>query len=228
MVVHRQLSTWRVRLLRPARPGRSSGTFGLQDQQAALAWVRRNAANFGGDAGNVTVFGESAGSMSIGLQLVSPTAQGLFDKAILQSGAIFQRWAPNMMSPGTPGWRPYASLAVAEERGLKAKARLGMADLAALRAAEPAALMEAFPSSQPAFGGEVLPEDPSLVLLAGKSAPVPAIWGGTRAEHRAYVSFLTAEAPVTEANLHDLLREAFGGRAGRSHGPLRRCAPRVR
>ena len=63
-----------------------SGTFGLQDQQAALRWVARNAAAFGGDPGNVTVFGESYGGLSTSAHLVAPGSAGLFHRAIIQSG----------------------------------------------------------------------------------------------------------------------------------------------
>ncbi|MCZ7576927.1 MAG: carboxylesterase family protein [Dehalococcoidia bacterium] len=61
--------------------------FGLRDQIAALRWVRENAAAFGGDPGNVTIFGESAGGMSVGALMASPEAKGLFHRAIAQSGA---------------------------------------------------------------------------------------------------------------------------------------------
>src|SRR6185369_7132935 len=64
-----------------------SGNYGLMDQQAALRWVQRNIRAFGGDAGNVTIFGESAGGLSVHSQLASPRAAGLFHKAIVESGA---------------------------------------------------------------------------------------------------------------------------------------------
>ena len=65
----------------------SSGNEGMLDQVAALEWVRDNIAEFGGDPGNVTIFGESAGGMSVGTLLAMPAARGLFHKAIPQSGA---------------------------------------------------------------------------------------------------------------------------------------------
>ena len=66
---------------------RSSGNYGLMDQQAALRWVRRNIARFGGDANNITLFGESAGGLSVHAHLASPKSKGLFERAIVQSGA---------------------------------------------------------------------------------------------------------------------------------------------
>ena len=70
----------------------ASGTYGIQDQQAALRWVQRNARAFGGDPRNVTVAGESAGGMSVCAQLTSPTSTGLFSKAVMQSGSCAFNW----------------------------------------------------------------------------------------------------------------------------------------
>ena len=70
-----------------SRPGGSSGNYGLMDQQAALRWVQRNIRGFGGNPGNVTLFGESAGGLSTLSQLVSPGARGLFQRAIVESGS---------------------------------------------------------------------------------------------------------------------------------------------
>ena len=75
-------------------PNHASGDYGFMDQQAALRWVKRNIAKFGGDPGNVTIFGQSAGGHSVHVQLASPLAAGLFQRAIAQSGA----YADNMPS----------------------------------------------------------------------------------------------------------------------------------
>jgi carboxylesterase type B len=76
-------------LARPALAGRggSSGNYGLMDQQAALRWVRNNITKFGGNAYKVTIFGVSAGGLSVLSQLASPSAHGLFSGAIVESGA---------------------------------------------------------------------------------------------------------------------------------------------
>jgi len=66
--------------------GKGSGTYGLRDQIAGLQWVQRNIAAFGGDPANVTIFGESAGAISVWLHLVAPDSQGKFARAILESG----------------------------------------------------------------------------------------------------------------------------------------------
>src|SRR5712691_6451614 len=71
-----------------SRPGGAAGNYGLMDQQAAMRWVQRNIAQFGGDPHNVTIAGQSAGGLSVLAQLVSPGARGLFQRAIVQSGTF--------------------------------------------------------------------------------------------------------------------------------------------
>lgn len=105
-----------------------SGSFGLQDQQAALRWVRANAAAFGGDPANVTLFGESYGALSTTAQLVSPGGQGLFDKAILQSDLSLHDYPAGTISPGSPAlpslWAP-RSRRVASRRSRSSPAGRG-------------------------------------------------------------------------------------------------------
>lgn len=168
-----------------------SGDFGLEDQQAALRWVKSNAAAFGGDQRNVTVAGESSGSRSVCAHLVSPAAAGLFERAILQSEPCTMRdWpgadgSPQANPPGFPLPR-----AQAEQKGVETAAALGCADPVAaaecLRKIDQATLLNttAWSFFAPAFGGGVLPADPAEAILAGRFARVPMLHGITRDEYR--------------------------------------------
>jgi len=165
---------------------RTSGVNALLDQVEALRWVRDNVAAFGGDPGNVTVVGESAGAMSIATLLAMPSARGLFHKAILQSGAAHNCFDPH----------------VASEVTSTVMAHLGVSDLAGVLAAEPAQLVaaanrvqqEAFRQPgrlaggtgislampfQPVVDGEHLPSHPIEALASGASAGLALLAGTT-------------------------------------------------
>ena len=156
--------------------GGARGNFGLLDQIAALRFVRENAVVFGGDPERVTVFGESAGAMSIGTLLATPAAHGLFAQAILQSGAAHNA-------------APAEHAAEVGERFMK---ELGLApgDLAGLRRAPVEAILAAQGQVlavrglafrglpfQPTVDGRTVPHAPSEALTRGEGARVPILLG---------------------------------------------------
>jgi para-nitrobenzyl esterase len=201
-----------------------SGTFGLQDQQAALRWVRRNAAAFGGDPGNVTVFGESYGGLSVSAHLVSPGSAGLFHRAIIQSGFALMDMPAGAVFPGVPAveWFGWTSAAEVEALGASVASELGCADpataLACLRRVPVKSLFAHAAGFQPyAFGGRVLPEVPAAALRNGHFHRVPVLAGATRDEHRLFVGLFRVLAghPVTAEQYPTLLAEAFGEHADR-------------
>ncbi|WP_329389042.1 carboxylesterase family protein [Streptomyces sp. NBC_01351] len=170
--------------------GPRSGSFGLMDQLAALRWTRENIAAFGGNPGNVTVSGQSAGSGSVCALLAAPSAAGLFHRAVLQSGPCTLLRTPD---------RPRAE---AEARAFAKE--VGCTDPGAvascLRAAPGPALVEAaraLPTSGPASGDGLLPVDPAAAIGSGAWNKVPVMIGSTRSEARLFVALtqprLTAE-----------------------------------
>ncbi|MFG2487637.1 carboxylesterase/lipase family protein [Streptomyces virginiae] len=197
--------------------------FGLADQQAALRWVRANAARFGGDPGSVTLFGESAGALSICAHLTSPTAAGLFQRAVLQSGSCLTSFPRGALGPGTPAYEPFASQADVQTAGAEAARQLGCTTggrdevLACLRGQSTdrlatAQLMQSF--NRPAFGGALLPVAPAQALASGRFHRVPVILGTNHDEMRMFVGLSLAAFPIrTEGDYRARLAEAFGAAA---------------
>ncbi|WP_433268016.1 carboxylesterase/lipase family protein [Actinosynnema sp. CS-041913] len=189
-----------------------SGTFGLQDQRAALEWVRRNAEAFGGDPGNVTLFGVSYGATSVAAHLVSPPSHGLFHRAVMHSGFALvdlpaESWYPGLGALPWLGWRERTEV---EGSGRAVAAELGCADLACLRALPAERLLDhpqVMNIFQP-FGYDELPPD---LLAAGRFARVPVLAGATKDEHRNIVDIFRGE--VTADGYPRLLAAAFGDRA---------------
>ena len=194
-----------------------SGTFGLQDQQAALRWVQRNIAAFGGDPTNVTLFGESAGGLSICAHLASPAARGLFHKAIIQSGPCSMTWPPNGLFPDFPAGSAFIPLADSVRFGTALAATyrcfLPEAGIACLRQIATGALRDnqlAYLFATPAFDTPTLPQAPATALAAGDFPRVPVIIGATRDEMLPFFATYFSTKPLTVAAFRQLLFTAFG------------------
>jgi para-nitrobenzyl esterase len=168
-------------------PQRTSGNYGVMDQIAALKWVQENIAEFGGDPGSVTIFGQSAGAVSVAALIVSPLARGLFHRAIIHSGN----------APGNLHDR-----ARMEALGGEFAARLGAATPVAMRAKSVADVLAAAKKNTGRIGegtqdhlfvdGYVLPEMPYRVFTAGRQHNVPLMAGTTRDEDRVFLAGVTS------------------------------------
>jgi para-nitrobenzyl esterase len=177
-----------------------SGDYGLEDQQAALRWVQRNIAGFGGNPHNVTIFGESAGGLSTLSQVASPQARGLFEGAIVESGSYNLTQAP---------------LSSAEAAGAAFAAKAGCASqtAACLRSLPVSTILanENGAGYTPNINSEVLPETLKTAFAAGNFNRVPIINGTNRDEWRLFVALgELAGNPVTASNYQSMISSTLG------------------
>ncbi|MFF3090443.1 carboxylesterase/lipase family protein [Streptomyces nojiriensis] len=179
--------------------------FALADQRAALRWVRANAARFGADPGDVTVFGESAGALSVCAHLTSPASAGLFHRAIVQSGSCSTTTPPRSLLPGLGTYEPFVPERRTVADGALVAARLGCdrpgGVLDCLRGLGTdtlvtAELMQRF--SLVPYGNGVLPLEPRRALEAGRFHRVPVVQGTTRDEMRLFLAQTLAAYPIPD------------------------------
>jgi para-nitrobenzyl esterase len=162
-------------------PSATSGNYGLQDQQAALRWVQRNIGKFGGDPSNVTIFGQSAGAVSVHAHMVSPQSAGLFQRAIAQSGS-YSLTQPTLASAQTAGTAFATAVGCASQTADCLRA-VPVATLLANQSTSPTAYL-------PNVDGSTLPLSIATAFATGQFNRVPVIEGSTHDEFSLFVASL--------------------------------------
>ena len=194
---------------------RGSGAYGFLDLVAALKWVKRDIAAFGGDPDKVTIAGESAGSHAVSALMASPLARGLFARGIGESGAMF----------ASPSRAP-KPLHQAEAAGLDFMGKVGARSLSELRAASADAILAAAPGLgfRPIVDGWFLPHSPAQIFAAGEQNDVPLMVGWNKDEG---FNFTLLQGDDAKRPYPDLAREIFGERADAALGLYPGGSPEV-
>lgn len=182
-----------------AEGGGTSGNYGIMDQVAALKWVKENIAAFGGDPDQVTIAGQSAGSMSINCLVATPAAKGLFQRAIAQSGGLF-------------GGLSFRGLKAAEEQGVAFQKKLNAKSIAELRALPADSILHASGGGGLAFSpimdGKFLPADPAKAFSEGNFNNVNLMTGWVLGD-----GGLFGPTKTDKAGFEKTVNERYGAKA---------------
>lgn len=196
---------------------KNSGNAGLLDIVAALKWVKQNIAAFGGDASNVTIFGQSGGGGKVSTLLATPSAKGLYHKAIIQSGAMLRTMESK--------WSRRIGAAIVEELGLKASEtdKLQQVPYEQLLAAGNKAVAKVKVEAEkngaspfifgwaPTVDGDVLPEQPFVPQAPEQSQNIPVLLGTTLHEFTAS-TYVSALRTITHEQAVEQLKQKYGNR----------------
>ena len=196
-----------------SHPALGDSNFGLQDQVAALRWVRANIAHFGGDPNQVTLAGASAGAMSACTLMTAPEARNLFHRAIIQSGSCRTNHPAGALGEGVGAIATWQPLTTIQGAGKALAEQLSCTDIACLRAL-PAETLLPYTAMFPlvAYGTPLVPVEPSSAFAAGQQSDIALLQGNTLDEHAEFTVAAYPE-PITADRYSAILRTAFGDAA---------------
>ena len=195
--------------------GHDFANYGIMDQQFALKWVKHNIAEFGGNPDNVTIFGESAGGLSVLTNLISPTAKGLFNNAIVESGSYTALSTPESLASAEANGKAFAKAVNCQSSSPSQT----VACLRALSVEEIQSEASQFVQSNasPTLDGTVLTETQRQAFESGDFNQVPVIIGTNKDEYRNFIGleeYGTGKA-IDDAEYKARIKQSYGGNASK-------------